>query len=132
LKPFPQGIVSQNSKNGIIQQLRDNQLTEFFSCVIGYEEVSLNRQKPEPDGLLLCIEKLTSSHSGYIVYIGDHETDMICAHKALQRIYNTMPGLTILAIGAFYGFFTDYLNWTYKPDFIIKKPEDIIQVILNI
>jgi len=132
LKPFPQGIVSQNSKNGIIQQLQDHHLSEFFSCVIGYEEVSLNKQKPEPDGLLLCIEKLASSHSGYIVYIGDHETDMICAHKASQRIQNSKPGLNLITIGAFYGFFADDSGWSYKPDFITKKPEDIIQVILKI
>ncbi len=132
LKPFPQGIVSQNSKNGIIQQLQDNHLTEFFSCVIGYEEVSINKQKPEPDGLLLCIEKLTSSPSGYIVYIGDHETDMICAHKASQRIQDSKPGLNLFTIGAFYGFFTNISPWDYKPDFITKKPEDIIQVILKI
>ncbi len=132
LKTFPQGIVSQNSKNGIIQQLGNNHLTEFFSCIIGYEEIGLNKQKPEPDGLLLCIEKLTSSHSGYIVYIGDHETDMICAHKASQRIQNSKPGLNLFTIGAFYGFFTNDSSWSFKPDFIIKKPEDIIKVIHKI
>lgn len=129
LKTFSQGIVSQNSKNGIIQQLRNNHLTEFFSCIIGYEEVSLSKQKPEPDGLLLCIEELTSSTSGYIFYIGDHETDMQCAQKASQRIENSKPDLTIFTIGVFHGLVTDDSSWSFKPDFITKKPEDILKVI---
>jgi phosphoglycolate phosphatase-like HAD superfamily hydrolase len=132
LRLFPQGIVSQNSKNGIIKQLEDNNLTEYFSYIIGYEEVSLNKQKPEPDGLLECIEKLASEHSGYIVYIGDHETDVICAHKANQHIYNANPGLNIFTIGAFYGFFVDNSSWRCQPDFIAKKPKNILQVLTKI
>ena len=132
LKMFPQGIVSQNSKNGIIKQLEDYNLIEYFSCIIGYEEVSLNRQKPEPDGLLVCIEKLASEHSGYIVYIGDHETDVICAHKANRHIYNANRGLKIVTIGAFYSFFINNTSWSCQPNFIAKKPKNILQVLTKI
>lgn len=114
LKMFPQGIVSQNSKNGIALQLEDNQLQEYFGCIIGYEEVHLDRQKPEPDGLLLCIEKLTNTNSGLVIYIGDHETDMQCAHKANQQLRDKASDFVIITIGAFYGYHGNSTNWSMQ------------------
>jgi beta-phosphoglucomutase-like phosphatase (HAD superfamily) len=51
LSKFPHGIVSQNSRSGIMQNLEKKQLLPFFKYIVGYEEVDLKKQKPEPDGL---------------------------------------------------------------------------------
>ena len=50
LAKFPQGIVSQNSRKSIIQNLEKKKLLPFFNYIVGYEEVDLKKQKPEPDG----------------------------------------------------------------------------------
>jgi len=67
LSKFPQGIVSQNSKSIISKCLENNNLCSYFEGIIGYEQVDLKRQKPHPDGLLMCIERLMDSKSGYVV-----------------------------------------------------------------
>lgn len=132
LKMFPQGIVSQNSKNGIAQQLENIGLRENFDCIIGYEEVALDKQKPEPDGLLLCIEKLTTSKSGLVIYIGDHETDMQCAQKANHFLKDKTSNFVIITIGAFYGFHGDDTNWSIQPNYEANKPGDILEIIQNL
>ena len=132
LKMFPQGIVSQNSKHGIVQQLEDNQLGEYFSCIIGYEEVPLDKQKPAPDGLLLCIENLTKTNSGLVIYIGDHETDMQCAHNANQQLINSASDVVIITIGALYGFNSKKINWNIQPNYEANKPGNILEIIQNL
>lgn len=132
LKMFPQGIVSQNSKNGIVKQLEVNQLREYFGCIIGYEEVPLDKQKPEPDGLLLCIEKLTNENSGLVIYVGDHETDMQCAHKANQHLKFNASNFVVISIGAFYGFNGNSTDWSIQPICEAKMPGDILEIIQNL
>ena len=129
---FPQGIVSQNSKNGIALQLEDNQLQEYFGCIIGYEEVHLDRRKPEPDGLLLCIEKLTNTNSGLVIYIGDHETDMQCGHKANQQLRDKALDFEIITIGAFYGYHGNSTNWSIQPNYEAKKAGEILEIIQHL
>jgi len=75
---FPQAIVSMNAKDTISNSLERNGVLPYFSEIVGYEEVDIKRQKPKPDGLLYCIDKLSIPDSGVLFYIGDHETDMQC------------------------------------------------------
>jgi len=51
IETIPQGIVSQNSKSNIERQLKSDGLIKYFSHISGYEEVALDMQKPEPDGV---------------------------------------------------------------------------------
>ncbi len=88
LAEFPHGIVSQNSRSCITPNLEKMQMLPFFKHIVGYEEVDLKKQKPAPDGLLSCMEKLSALDSGYVCYIGDHETDTLCvraANRVLQE-----------------------------------------------
>jgi len=129
LRNFPHGIVSQNSKSSIKYQLKVKKLLNYFGCIIRYEEVSLKKQKPAPDGLLLCIEKLTELTSGYIVYIGDHETDVQCAINANQQLTVNGSKLKVVTIGAFYCTGTNDSNWPSKPDYKTNNTKDIIKII---
>ena len=129
LRSFPQGIVSQNSRSIIAKYLEGNNLLSYFHEIIGYEQVDLKRQKPYPDGLLMCIERLTNSGSGYILYIGDHETDIQCALNANNILIETNRDIKIISIGAFYGFDVDTSGWSVLPDYQIQNAADIKSIV---
>lgn len=128
LKEFPQGIVSMNSQSHIKQTLAENKISDLFQFVVGYEEVDMRKQKPEPDGLLLCLEKLTGLASGYVFYIGDHETDVKCAANANRVLREQKPEVKILTIGAFYGSGKSGNN-SWEPDYRANQTEEIIDII---
>jgi HAD superfamily hydrolase (TIGR01549 family) len=126
---LPQGIVSQNSRENIIQYLDEKNLLSYFKSVIGYEEVELDKQKPNPDGLMMCIEKLTDFKSGTVVYIGDHETDIQCALNANNILREDNPEIKIISIGAFYGFDVDTSEWNVMPDYQVRSAADIKSIV---
>ena len=124
---IPQGIVSQNSKSNVISQLEKEDLIKYFGFIVGYEEVEIDKQKPEPDGLINCIEELIDSKSGVIFYIGDHETDIQCAMNANRILQETE--LKIYSIGAFYGSDIDKSDWRVQPDYEAHKVQDVFNII---
>jgi len=129
LRRYPQGIVSQNSKAIIDQNLKAKNMLTYFKSIIGYEEVDLKKQKPNPDGLIMCIEKLTDLQPGIIIYIGDHETDVKCTANANNILNDKNLDINIVSIGAFYGFNVDISDWSVLPDYKVTKAEDIIDII---
>jgi len=131
LNNIPQGIVSQNSKSIITNCLIENNLLTYFDEIIGYEQVDLKRQKPYPDGLLMCLERLTNSRSGYVLYIGDHETDVKCALNANNILSKNKAGIKIISVGAFYGFKVDASKWSDLPDYQIQNAVDIKNIVNN-
>jgi len=132
LAKIPQGIVSQNSKSNIERILEEKEISSYFQVIMGYEEVELKNQKPAPDGLLMCIEKLVGHNSGYIFYIGDHETDIKCALNANNILSENKTDMKIISIGAIYGFDVDPLDWSIAPDYQAHKVEDVVDIISEI
>jgi len=128
-RSIPQGIVSQNSKNNIMQQLKENNLTEYFRWIVGYEEVDISKQKPYPDGLVMCIEKLTDLQDGIVVYIGDHDTDVRCAENANISLKDKNSKIQIITVGALYKDHGSTIQWNHKPDFIAEQTSDIIEIV---
>ena len=131
MSEIPQGIVSQNSRENIIKKLKEKKLLSHFRNIVGYEEVSMENQKPDPAGLLMCIEGLAEHKSGYVFYIGDHETDVRCALNANDVLGKDKKDIKILSIGAFYGFDVDTSGWDFLPDFTTQSAGDIINIISN-
>jgi N-acetyl-D-muramate 6-phosphate phosphatase len=129
LNKYSQGIVSQNSRNNIIRYLKEKSLLSNFKSIIGYEEVKMERQKPNPEGLMMCIERLTDFKPGYVFYIGDHETDARCAFEAKNIFEKNNAGIKILSIGAFYGFNEDPSGWSIDPDYQAHKVGDVVDII---
>jgi HAD superfamily hydrolase (TIGR01549 family) len=129
LAEFRHGIVSQNSRSGIMQNLGKKQLLPFFKYIVGYEEVDLKKQKPEPDGLLNCMEKLSAIESGYVCYIGDHETDAICVRAANRVLQEENVTAKIFSIGACYESGMDTSTWVTRPDFEAQTVEDILKIV---
>ena len=129
LQNFLQGIVSQNSKRDIARTLEAGELLPHFKSIVGYEEVHLRKQKPEPDGLLTCLERLTGFRPGYVLYIGDHETDVLCALNANLELQRNHSGVRVMSIGALYGSGNFVSDWSVKPDHKAESVEDIIDIV---
>jgi HAD superfamily hydrolase (TIGR01549 family) len=128
LQSFPHGIVSQNAVSNISRVLQQAGLLRFFSCIVGYEEVELRKQKPAPDGLLLCIEKLTELEPGYIFYIGDHEVDIETAINANNVFKQRGLEIHIVKVAAVHAHF-EKPDWALKPDYVVEDPLEIIGVV---
>ena len=112
-----------------MQNLEKKQLLPFFKYIVGYEEVDLKKQKPEPDGLLTCMEKLSALESGYVCYIGDHETDVRCVRAANRVLQKENVNVKIFSIGACHESGMDTSTWNTRPDFEAQKVEDILKIV---
>ena len=132
LAEFRHAIVSQNSRSGIMQNLAKKQLLPLFKYIVGYEEVDLKKQKPEPDGLLSCIEKLSMPGAGCVCYIGDHETDVQCVRAANRALQQENANVRIFSIGACYDSGPNTSTWKYRPDYEAQKVEDILKIVGHI
>lgn len=129
LSNFPQGIVSQNSSRIIKSNLKKFNLDKYFGHIIGYEEVELKKQKPDPDGLLACISRLSDLKNNHsVVYIGDHITDIECAHNANYR----MGANSVISILLNNKKPNPVNDWQFKPVYIADSPEDIPGIIEQI
>jgi HAD superfamily hydrolase (TIGR01549 family) len=132
LAEFPHGIVSQNSSGSITQHLEGKKLLPYFKHIVGYEEVDLKKQKPEPDGLLSCIEKLSMPVAGCVCYIGDHETDVQCVRAANRTLQEENANVQIFSIGACYDSGPNTSTWNFRPDYEVQKVEDILKIVEHI
>jgi len=72
------GVVSNNAPS-VRTALDEQNLTDFFDCVIISEEVGL--YKPDPEILELACREL-GVRCEDSVYVGDHPFDVLCAHSA--------------------------------------------------
>jgi phosphoglycolate phosphatase-like HAD superfamily hydrolase len=111
--------------------LEAGELLPHFKSIVGYEEVHLRKQKPEPDGLLTCLERLTGFRPGCVLYIGDHETDVLCALNANLELQRNHSGVRVMSIGAFYGSNTNAADWSVEPDFKATRVKDIIDIVTS-
>jgi len=128
LAHLPHGIVSQNASEAIAAVLDGSGLARHFQAVIGFEEVDLRRQKPSPEGLLRCVEILTGMRPGHVFYIGDHETDAVCAARAKDVLAGRAPGVKVVSIGAAYGAGPTHA-WAVAPDHTARQPHEIVDIV---
>ena len=123
---FRQGIVSLNSLAIIGNTLRQVGVRDYFSAIVGYEEVDFSKQKPDADGLLKCLSHLDLvDKKCNIVYIGDHETDAHCVFNA-NKILGEKK---IMSIAALYEKDRSTENWKHQPDFTAFNVTDIPKII---
>ena len=126
---YRQAIVSLNSLAIINNTLALNGVHNYFSTIVGYEEVDFSNQKPDPDGLLKCLSHLNLIEKDCsIIYIGDHETDAHC-------VYNTNKALgtkKIISIAALYEKECNIQDWKHQPDYAAFNVKDIPEIIAAI
>jgi HAD superfamily hydrolase (TIGR01549 family) len=98
LSKHPMGIVSQNSAGNIRQSLKREGCEVYFKSIVGYQDVPYTAQKPDPAGLLLCIEKLLEGSldsPGRVVFVGDHATDTETAANAHAHFASSGQPVTV-------------------------------------
>lgn len=128
LRHLPHGVVSQNAKAAIAAALEGAGVAEYFGAVIGFEEVDLRRQKPAPEGLLRCVELLTALRPGHVFYVGDHETDAVCAAHAREELATRNLDVEVVSIGACYDG-EPAASWAVRPDHTVRRPEEIVEIV---
>lgn len=124
LAGLPQAIVSLNSRRTIERALARAGIDGYFDLVVGFEEVRFRAQKPAPDGLLHCLERLTGLAPGRAFYVGDHETDIECAARANQELGRKGIEVEIVAVAAAYGA-PDMSRWARQPDHAARTPQEV-------
>ena len=129
LARFPSLIFSQNSRTKIAQALERKDLRRCFLDIIGYEELSSANQKPAPDGLLLCLDRLGPSDSRHVFFIGDHETDTLCGHRANMELRGRNADARIINVAALYGSKGSISGWQIKPDHIAESTQEIFRIV---
>jgi len=123
-----QGIVSQNSHAQIARTIAGAGLSECFRVIVGYDDVGITRQKPEPDGLLVCLEQLDALEASRVVYIGDHETDVRCARNAQQALLARGGAVEMVSVAACFDGHAGPGAWTHQPDYVAWSPREILAI----
>ncbi len=128
LRNIPHGIVSQNARSFIESVLERENLVEYFQAIVGHEEVASSRQKPAPDGLLLCLEETAGFSPGCVLYVGDHASDAACAANANAELQHRGLAVTVLMVSAIYGDGSAAAEWAAKADYRARDPRDILKI----
>ena len=113
----------------IAQTLSATQTDHHFTAIVGYAEVPLDRQKPAPDGLLAALDILGIEEPASALYIGDHETDIICAANANRDLVAMGRDYCFVSVAAHYLNGSDSANWAVAPDYRVYRPSEISQLV---
>jgi len=132
LRQVPQGIFSLNSRGNIHKALEASDLSTYFGAIVGYEEVPFSRQKPEADGLVLCLEELTGLAPGVVLLIGDHEMDVLSATNANHYFEAEGIDIRVLSVGVNFRTGQHLSSWPLTPDFEATRPEEILDVVASL
>ena len=127
LRFVPHGVVSMNGRHQIARSLREANLHEQFAWIVGWEDVDIRRQKPEPDALLDCIQRTTGFGPGTVLYVGDHETDARCAANARRVLAERGSAVSIVTVAAGFTGPPDIERWSAQPDHTALHPHEIIE-----
>lgn len=125
LAALPQGICSQNSSENIVSVLEQRGVAQHFQCIIGYEQIPFEHSKPEPEAGLKCLAQLFSQlENKTIIYVGDHEGDVIFTRNIAARICssNTLVSVAVDYSGG------HPERWENQADHIISDPRDLIRL----
>jgi phosphoglycolate phosphatase-like HAD superfamily hydrolase len=90
--------------------------------------VDIKRQKPEPDGVLSCLERLTAFAPGCVLYIGDHETDVRCARNAQRALNERGIRIDVVSVAACFDGHSGPAGWANPPDFVAWSPPEIARI----
>jgi len=132
LREFQQGIFSQNSSVIIRETLKQIGMSPFFKSVVGYEEVTFANQKPSPLGLFLSIEALTNNQPGTVFYIGDLETDILCAQNAKRHFQENGIDIDVISVAIHHQNGKLIENWQAKPDYHLTDITDLPDIIKQV
>ena len=132
ISPLSQAVVSQNSAQFIDRALDLGGVRHHFGPILGHEHVERDRQKPHPKALLLCLERLGLIHNSkegdVVLFVGDHEVDTRCAHRAHDWLAGNGHALSVRSVVASYGFAGDTSGWGADPHHHAEQAEDVLHL----
>lgn len=105
-------IASSRESPLVRQILRQNHLSEFFSCIVGQEDTE--NHKPSPDPLLAAAEGIGVG-AGKCIYIGDQPWDLMASRAA-----GMMSG------AALWGEAETKVMLREKPDIVFHRPTEVV------
>lgn len=85
------GIISTKQSRIIRESTDKYNVTDLFDIIIGMEDVKMT--KPDPEGILLAMQKL-SAQPQQIIYFGDNTIDAMTALAANVDFIGTTTGMT--------------------------------------
>ncbi len=129
LNGYPQGIFSQNSRPLIQDWLERNGMVHFFDSIVGYEEVTFANQKPAPLGLFLSIEALTNNKPGTVFFIGDLETDILCAQNAYRKFKQNGADIKVISVAIHHQNGKLINEWKTKPDHHLTDITELLDIV---
>jgi HAD superfamily hydrolase (TIGR01549 family) len=129
LRRLPQAVVSQNDRAIIEQVLKASGIDRYFSAIVGYAEVDLDRQKPAPDGLLRALDILGIEEPATVLYVGDHETDIRCAANANRDLVAMGHELWFRSVAAHFIDGDASPSWTIQPDHRVDHPAEVARLV---
>ena len=130
LSYVPHGICSQNSSKFISKKLEEDKIDQHFRKIIGYDDISYDQQKPNPNGFLSCIDQFPEKiNSGIILYIGDHEQDVVFAKNAqIAFAKRGETDIEVISIAANYESCADLSHWAEKPNHTANEVSDLYAI----
>ncbi|MBN1385772.1 HAD family hydrolase [Candidatus Woesearchaeota archaeon] len=118
-KGFSLNIVSSNREFVVHKWMKEHHVDKYFTHVITYDRRTAHREKPAPDLILLCIEKL-GARKEECAYIGDQRFDIQAARHA---------GIRSIAVTWGYGHVTKLI--AENPDHTVNKPEELLELFMH-
>lgn len=129
LSQYRMGICSQNSSENIRNVLQHYRINECFPVVIGYDDIPLRKQKPEPDGFVSCINRLgIDMNNTTALYIGDHSEDVTFGKNAERLFREQGLDVSVICIAVGYSGMVSG-GWNTQPDYVIHTPDELLRII---
>jgi pyrophosphatase PpaX len=115
---YRMAIVTSTHREQAIEILSRVGLLDYFSFIIGQDDTIMN--KPDPEPVLLALNRLGVSREDCI-FVGDQPYDIIAAHEA-----------GLIAAAATWGSGIKEVLELYHPDYFLKRPEELLDLLRSL
>ena len=120
-KGLPMGIVTNKKGQLVAKEIINHCWSDFFICTIGAGEAE--EDKPSPAPLLLALEKSQLDVAPHeVLYVGDTENDVLCAHGAGAKLAFIEDDENKHAIAAEYKALLMFRNCDEFADLVLQSP----------
>ena len=111
------GIVTSRLRHTTLVGLKKFDLEKYFGYVLTADDT--DKHKPDPEAINIVLEKLGSKPEETLM-IGDSKFDIMCAKNA---------GVESVLVGWAVSLSDEEKAGIYKPDFIVEKAEDVLNLL---
>ncbi len=117
---YKTGIATSRLRKTLHMGLEKYDLFKYFDAIVAVEDIE--EGKPAPDTIFKVLGKLDSKPETAIM-VGDSRLDILCAHNA------GVPSVLVGWSATLAGKTKEDFAPGEAPDFIIQKPEDLLEII---